>query len=315
MSHSSPTPHFPIHGWLGAAILLAGQVALAAGVGWIATWLTPVMWTGLILLVDGLVYRLRGESWLVNRGREFPLLVLVSVAVWLLFEAYNLHLRNWQYAGLPEDMLVRDFGYFWSFATIMPGVLEVCGLALAVLERIGWVARAPAVAPSPLDAAARDRGMAASSGRIPSWAWSLAGLAMISIPLALPAKLAAYLFGAVWIGFILLLDPLNQRLGLPSLREQWGRGMRSTTYALLLGGLACGLLWEAWNQQAAAAGGAYWIYTFPSALRPLDLRYGQMPLLGLLGFPPFALELYAFYQFLRELLGGQRLLGPPPDLS
>ncbi len=284
------------HGWLGIAILLGGQAALAAGVPWIATWLTPVMWTGLILLVDALVFRLRGRSWLRSRGREFPLLVLVSVGVWLLFEAYNLHLHNWQYAGLPNSSLVRDLGYFWSFATIMPGVFEVSDLAEALLERFGW---------------ARPTERRLRLG--PGWAWSIAGLAMISVPLTLSSEQAAYLFGAVWIGFFVLIDPLNGQLGVPSLRRQWIGGDRRRSIALLIGGLACGLLWEAWNQQAASAGGAYWIYTFPGALRPLGLRYGQMPLLGLLGFPPFALELHAFYQLLRQMLGGERIFGSSRD--
>jgi hypothetical protein len=132
---------------------------------------------------------------------------------------------------------------------------------------------------------------------------------MVTIPLALPTSTAAYLFGAVWIGFFLLLDPLNGKLGLPSLRRQWRMGSRRMISALLLGGLICGFIWETWNQQAVAAGGAYWVYLFPEELRPFGWTYGQMPLLGLLGFPPFALELFAFYTFIRESLGGDRIFG------
>ena len=92
---------------------------------------------GLILFVDGIVYRLRGRSWLMTQRREFPLLVLASVAVWLIFETYNLHLRNWRYEGLPVNTLARDTGYFWSFATIIPGVFEIVDLVLALIERVG----------------------------------------------------------------------------------------------------------------------------------------------------------------------------------
>lgn len=300
MNTSTSMRRLPAHTWFGLAILLIGQALVAAGVSWMAIWLTPVMWTGLIVLLDGMVYSLRGASWLTTRPREFPLLGLASVGVWLLFEAYNLHLRNWHYLGLPAQELVRDFGYFWSFATIMPGVFAVSELVEALLERLGWIDPIPGLSTTP-------------SRLGPSWAWALAGLAMVTVPLALPKEQAAYLFGAVWIGFFLLLDPLNARLGLPSLRRYWARGVRRPTLALLLGGLLCGFLWEAWNQQAAAAGGAYWIYTFPDALRPFGWRYGQMPVLGLLGFPPFALELYAFYQLLRELLGGERVFGARRD--
>jgi hypothetical protein len=287
------TPRIPVFTWLGLAILLGGQALLAGGSSLVATWLTPIMWTGLILLVDGIVYRLRGRSWLMTRRREFPLLILASVAVWLIFEAYNLHMRNWRYEGLPASTLARDFGYFWSFATIIPGVFEITDLVLALIERVGK----------------RGSESRSPSRTGPSWAWWLAGIAMVTIPLALPARAAAYLFGAVWIGFILLLDPLNEKLGLPSLRQQLRLGLRRMIWALLLGGLICGFIWETWNQQAVAAGGAYWVYLIPQELRPFGWTYGQMPLLGLLGFPPFALELFAFYTIIRESLGGDRIFG------
>jgi hypothetical protein len=55
------------------------------------------------------------------------------------------------------------------------------------------------------------------------------------------------------------------------------------------------------------AGGAYWAYTLPPGLRFLDLHFGQMPVLGLLGFPPFALELFALYNVAKAILGIDRL--------
>ena len=287
------TPRIPAHTWIGLAIILGGQALLASDSSFIATWLTPVMWTGLILFVDGIVYRLQGRSWLTARRREFPLVVLASVAVWLLFEAYNLHLRNWRYEGMPEISLVRDFGYFWSFATIMPGVFEIVDLVQALMDRI----RTPGNEP---------RSMSPTG---PGWAWVLAGIVMVTIPLAVPTQTAAYLFAPVWVGFFLLLDPLNGRLGLPSLRQQWRLGARGKLWALLLGGLISGFVWETWNQQAVAAGGAFWVYLIPQELRPFGLAFGQMPVLGLLGFPPFALELFAFYTLIRESLGGDRIFG------
>ena len=284
----------PLHTWIGLAILAAGQLLLVAGSPWMATWLTPVMWTGVILFMDGIVFRLRGQSWIMTRPKEMPLLALVSVGVWLAFEAYNFHLRNWRYEGLPPSSLARDVGYFWSFATIMPGVFEAADLMKAVLERLHGEVH-----------------LQASTSQVgPSWGWSLAGFAMVTIPLALPSRTAGLLFGAVWIGFFLLLDPLNEMLGVAALRQRWRLGDRQTLYSLLLGGMICGFLWETWNQQALAFGGAYWVYIFPEPLRPLGVGFGQMPVLGLLGFPPFALELFAFYQLIRQMLGGDRVFGP-----
>ena len=115
--------------------MLGGEILLLAGSRFAATWFTPIMWSGYIMAVDGLVFRLSGSSWLTRRRREFPLLVLLSVGIWLIFEAYNLRLQNWQYLGLPSLPFLRDLGYFWSFATIIPGVFESSDLAGILLRR------------------------------------------------------------------------------------------------------------------------------------------------------------------------------------
>ncbi|MGA9532942.1 MAG: hypothetical protein WBR18_09520 [Anaerolineales bacterium] len=261
-----------------------------------STWFTPTMWTGYILLTDAVVARINGKSWLTSGRRELPFLALISVAVWLLFEVYNLHLNNWIYLGVPRVGWVRNLGYFWSFATIMPAVFITADFVSTLLTR----------------SSGAPRGHATRIAVGPDWAWFLIGLTLISIPALLPTGPASYLFGAVWLGFILLLDPINERLGMPSLRAELSLGRLRPLAAYLLAGLICGLLWEAWNYQAFLADGAFWVYTFPAALQVTGLHYGQMPLVGLLGFPPFALELRAFYLLLREMLGGNRVFGETP---
>lgn len=289
-TRSKPPNRFPWHTWVGLAIIVLGEAALAGGVGWIATWLTPIQWTGYILLADGVVCRLTGGSWLTSDTREFPLLVLISVGVWLLFEAYNFRLRNWLYEGVPSNAWIRGLAYFWSFATILPGVFETADMLGAVLGRrrltIGW----PQARPRPV-----------------SWIVPLAGAAMVLLPLVVPQTAASYLFGFVWIGFALILDPVNARLGGPSLLARCRQGDWRPVLGLLAGGLVCGFVWETWNYQAYLAQGAFWVYTIPEPLRVLGWHYGQMPVLGLLGFPPFAIELFAFYHLARRLLGGDRV--------
>jgi hypothetical protein len=286
-----PPRRFPAHTWLGALILVGAEAALAAGTRWIAEWFTPIQWTGYILLVDGLVFGLSGASWLTRRRREAPLLILASVGVWLLFEAYNLHLQNWLYVGVPPQPFIRDLAYFWSFATIMPGVFETADLLAAILGR---------ESPTSPDELHRERGR-------PAAGWIVLGAAMVVLPLLLPVPRAAYLFGLVWLGFIPLLEPINARLRAPTSWAHWQAGRRSRVLLLLLAGLLCGFLWETWNYQAFRATGAYWVYTIPAPLRVFGWRFGQMPVLGLLGFPPFALELFAFYALIRKFVGGDRL--------
>jgi hypothetical protein len=290
---NSDRGHTPAQTWVGLAVIIAAEIAIWLGCRPVATWFTPIQWTGYILLADGLVHRLTGSSWLTRQRREFPFLALSSVLLWLGFEAYNLHLRNWAYLGVPAEPWLRDLAYFWSFATIVPGVFETGDLiaALARRRRVTVFTQSPPSHPALLSL------------------WVAVGAVCVSLPLLLPSAVAAYLFGLVWVGFVPLLDPLNARRGLASLSRAWRDGNHLPAWALLGSGMVCGLLWETWNYQAFLAGGGHWIYTIPEALRPLGLHFGRMPVLGLLGFPPFALELYALYSRLRQMVGGDRLLG------
>jgi hypothetical protein len=59
-------------------------------------------------------------------------------------------------------------------------------------------------------------------------------------------------------------------------------------------GLVAGFLWEFWNFWA----GSHWEYSIPY----LNFwRVFQMPVFGYTGFLPFALEVFALYQFLFAL--------------
>jgi hypothetical protein len=291
----SKRSRIPLYSWAGISIMILAQVALYLGNPLVSVWLTPIMWTGYILALDGLLYRLSGDSWLTSRRREFPLLVLVSVGVWLIFESYNFHLKNWYYDCVPANPHLRNLAYFWSFATIMPGVFLTSELVELALMRFRNAI------PS------RQRPMRTG----PAWSWFLFGLAAVTIPLALPSKIAAYLFALVWVGFIFLLDPINERFNRSSFRSQWRAGYNVPIASLLIGGMLCGFIWETWNYQAFLAYGGHWVYTVPQPLRLFGWHFGKMPVLGLLGFPPFALELYAFYTFLREVLGGDTIFTNP----
>jgi hypothetical protein len=289
---SPPIRRFPLHTWVGLAILIGAELGVAAGNRLLTTWLTPIAWTGTILVVDGCVRRVRGVSWLTTRAREAPFLFLASIGIWLMFEAYNFHLRNWAYLGVPPNPLLRDLAYAWSFSTIAPAVFEIADFVEIVLGR---------------RRKGGDPALAEIGG--PRSISILAGLSLVIVPLTLPSSVASYLFGAVWIGFIFLVDPINERLGARSLRRLWKSGDRSQVFSLLLAGLICGFLWETWNYQAMRAGGAYWVYTIPDALRVFGLHFGQMPVLGLLGFPPFALELSCLYTLFRTLFHLDRGIG------
>jgi hypothetical protein len=106
----------------------------------------------------------------------------------------------------------------------------------------------------------------------------------------------------VWLSFVLLLDPLNALRGWPSVMGDLARGDWRRLAALLASGGLCGLLWEFWNYWAATK----WTYTIPYLG---DMKLFEMPLLGYLGFPPFAVECWAMYVFCRSLLTPRLRLG------
>ena len=183
------------HGWLGALVLLVNQALLPWQIDPLARWYTPIMWTGYILLADAWVLRREGRSLLHDRPREALFMATVSIPLWLVFEGYNVRLRNWAYFGVPEDPVVAAVAYAWAFATIWPGLFETAALLGA----------------GPLPTPATRRAPVPSS---PGLRLSMAvGAVFLIVPPLLPAPVRPWMFGFVWLGFVLLLDPLNARAG------------------------------------------------------------------------------------------------------
>src|SRR5262249_18745495 len=113
---------------LALAIIVVSQTATLAGVQPFASWDTPIAWAGFIIFADAVVYLARGRSWLTDAPGEFALLALVSIPLWIVFEGFNLVLRNWYYSGLTEHFWLRQFGFAWAFATIWPAIFEAAEL-------------------------------------------------------------------------------------------------------------------------------------------------------------------------------------------
>jgi hypothetical protein len=106
-----------------------------------------------------------------------------------------------------------------------------------------------------------------------------------------PVLIPKYFFPLIWVGFIFLIEPLLYRFGGKSLLRDLAEGRPQKIYLLLIAGLICGLLWEFWNYWSLSK----WIYTVPF----FDESKGfEMPFLGFLGFPPFAVQAYVMYNFI-----------------
>jgi hypothetical protein len=261
--------------WAGLFVMVASEGATLARIEPFYHWNTPIAWTGFIVFADSLVWGIRKQSWIHANPVEFTFLALVSIPLWLVFEFYNLYIDNWNYSGLPPNFWLRQFGYAWSFATISPAIFEAADLIDV------WRA-----APAPAD-----RSDARARSAAPAAISILVGSAMLVWPLVWPSP---YLAAPVWLGFILLLDPVNDRLGEESLIGDANRGDYRRLINLTLSGGLCGVLWEFWNYWA----GAKWHYTVPIMEHT---KIFEMPLPGYLGFPAFAVECFTMYVFVRAV--------------
>ena len=240
-------------------VLVVASLGLAYRVEPFAGWYFQWAWWCYVLAVDAANHRLAGRSLLRDEPRRFAALAAVSVVLWTAFEAFNLRLGNWYYVMDHPVRAARYAGGVVAFATVLPAILETDEL----LARL----RLP------------------RSARVPPLAWSrgrsavavLVGVASLALPLAWPDLF----FALTWVALAALVEPFNRRHAARSFLRELERGDAAPLARVLLAGLACGGLWETWNQWARVK----WIYTVPGFE---SLKVFEMPLLGFLGFPPFA---------------------------
>ena len=274
--------------------MVLAEALLFAGNEFVGRWLTPIIWTGYVLFVDALVYRRKRRSLLVSNRLELLAIVCISIGSWWLFEFYNsprfwqLNAAElwWHYQHLVPDPFLRCFGYNWAFATIFPALFEtaeLCAAWRATQERLPERESMPARELSkPL-----------------LYALIILGAAGALVPFLI---INVWLVPLVWVSLALLLDPLNALRGWPSLTGDIARRDWRRLITLALAGIICGVLWEFWNYWAISR----WTYTVPYLG---NVKIFEMPVLGYLGYPPFAWECWAIYIFCRSLLGGGRPIG------
>ena len=284
MDTASRKARFPSYGYVGIAIMLLAEGLLFGGNQFVGHWFTPIVWTGYILFVDALVFKLKGRSLVTSDRLEFVIIVLVSIVGWWLCEFYNaprfwrsdLELW-WHYHNLEPNLFLRRFGYDWAFATIFPLLFLTAEVFRATIFK------------------QKGRGLAIKLSRPLLIGLVLLGAIGAIGPLVYPS---AWLAPVIWLSLILLLDPLNAMRGWPSITDDLARGDWRRLWSLLASGLVCGVLWEFWNYWALSK----WTYTVPFFG---NVKIFEMPVLGFLGFPPFAIECWAIYIFCRSLLGGK----------
>jgi hypothetical protein len=270
-----------LHGYLGLAIMIAAEILLFSGNKFVGHWFTPIVWSGYILLVDALVFKVTARSLLTTNRLDLLIIIFVSIAGWWLFEFYNAprFWRNdlelwWHYHNLERNPYLRRFGYDWAFATIFPAIFLTARLFLATAFR-------------------RTRRLAALHlSKRSIYFLIIIGAVGTIAPLIFISEWWA---PAVWLSFIFLLDPINYSRGWPSITGDLEQGNYQRLLALLTSGGLCGVLWEFWNFWALSK----WTYTVPYLG---SAKIFEMPVHGYLGFPPFAVECWVIYIFFASFL-------------
>ena len=268
--------------YVGFFVLAVSIILLILQFSFMKTWFYCFAWWSFILVVDSLNFRLRKTSPLSESTYTFFYVAFISVFVWLVFELFNLRLKNWHYHDLPSAVFERWLGYFIAFASVIPALLEISHFIEGLLNR---------------------KKLALFRLKVPPRFLKLSILIGILFAL-LNLSWPNLFFPLVWLCFIFLLEPLNFWLKNPTLISDLAKKDWTRIWSWILAGLVAGFFWEFWNFFADS----HWEYTLPY------LNFGrvfQMPVFGYTGFMPFALEIFAFYQLFiwaRKRLEGRVLI-------
>jgi hypothetical protein len=289
----------PWFGWLGLAVMITAEILLTPGDHPLALAFTPIMWTGYILFVDGWIWQRHGDSYFIERRREFPMLFLISILLWSMFEVINFKTRTWHYDNVPS-LGVREFLGAWAYGTIIPALFRTWDF----FATFNLFKNAPIwhVKITPFKLALS----------------FIFGVACIGIPLLMSDYWANFLIPCIWLGFIFLVEPITYLLNIPriSIFRQLEMGNSKSLWQLLVAGLFCGVVWESFNAEAVRAGGLVWVYTLNQFW--VDMSFGifpikddSMPLAGFGGYPPFIWENFVMYELIKYAMQGDKMWKTP----
>ncbi len=271
---------FKWYGFVGILIVALAELNFFLKIEPFASWYFPIIWLGFILTVDAIVYKLKGDSLISNRFEQFLGMVVISALFWWIFDFSNLIIQNWSYSGLEGlsssggGVTFKNIFGTLSFATVLPAFFETVELIRAFhLFDKRKLKRKHKITKHLL------HGMIGS------------GIACFLLAFLLPK----FAFPLIWLAFFLILDPINYLHKQPSIIQHIKDRNLVIPLSLLLAGILMGFFWEFWNYWAVPK----WTYTLPAFVN--FLKIFEMPILGYLGYFPFAFELYAMYWFVRSL--------------
>ncbi len=263
----------PIHFWIGIFLVTVSWILLWSLSGPRAHVLFFPLWTGYSLTVDSLVWMRKGTSLFTKNKIKFILLFIVSIPCWWIFELINTRTQNWMYLG-KEQFTALQYAFYASlnFSTVIPAVFgsaELLNPFNPIQKMKKWIV-------------------------IPIHKKSLTIIFLSGVLLLLFILLfPKFFYPFVWLSVYLIIDPVNYKLGNPSLLTNLSKGNWKKVVSLAAGALLCGFFWEMWNYFSYPK----WTYNTPF----VDFAHiFEMPILGYIGYIPFSLELYALYQLITK---------------
>src|SRR5579872_6382586 len=223
----------------------------------LADYTYPILWWGLLPVVDAYNYRRRCLSMWRGQTKHFiATTVPVSVIFWLIFEVLNLAAPQWQYRGGITNIYAQSLFGFVAFATVIPIVVESY-----------WLAGGAFCLPASFAAA------------FLKWRYAaiLMGLAFAAIPFF---NRVFWFNQGIWLAPGLVLLPFARSAPCVSARR--------FAAAIIACGLVSGFFWELLNYWSPT----HWEYL----ILPAWPHLFQMPVIGYIGFIPFALTSMIVYE-------------------
>jgi len=217
------------------------------------------------LILDSWNFKRWGKSPMrENAGTFWGLILPLSAVYWLYFEWVNFYYPQWYYTGLTSGIIFQTFLTFISFATVIPAIVEIF-----------WWLVGPVLAPQSPDS---------ESNRPSRWI-AAASISLGIILLTLPFFGGNFILNqGIWIAPFLIVSPI--------LRLDFFKARNF--FLIAASGLLSGLMWELFN---------FWSQTkWHYLVLPNSPRLFEMPLLGYLGFIPFAFSTIAAFLLIKKYI-------------
>ena len=266
-----------LHGIIGLVLIILTELNFYFKIEPFAYWYFPLIWTGYILFIDAIVYKLKGNSLLINRPGKFIFCAVLSLIAWWIFEIINFQIGNWSYHVSSAIQVIpwqQELSKHLSFATVIPAVFETADLLFTLHS---------------FDKTHLQKKHKISKTLL--YTFIILGLISLTLPLLLPN----IFYPLIWLSFFFFLDPINYMNKQPSLIQHWKDSKLKIPLTFAFASLICGFLWEFWNYWAVRK----WIYHIPY----VDFfKIFEMPILGYLGYLPFGLELFAIVIFANYII-------------